>query len=98
LQADARRQHAAEEKARKAAEASAKRAAKQAELAAKKAEIAAKKAAKAVAPGPLQSQVVVQAKRKSVVVSISGSPERLGGAVVKRTSRTRVLVTPPRFK
>jgi hypothetical protein len=32
------------------------------------------------------------------VVSISGSPERLGGAVVKQTSWTRVLVTPPRFK
>jgi hypothetical protein len=98
LQAEARWQHAAEEKARKAAEASAKRAAKQAELAAKKAAIAAKKAAKAAATEPLQSQVVAQAKRKSVVVSISGSPKRLGGAVIKRTSWTRVLVTPPRFK
>lgn len=48
LQAKARWQHAAKEKAQKAAEASAKQAAKQAEL-------AAKKAAKAVAPGSLQS-------------------------------------------
>lgn len=98
LQAEARWQHATEVKAQKAAKASAKQAAKQAELAAKKAEIAARKAAKAATTKPLQLPVVARAKRKSVVVVVDSSPQRPNRAVVKRTSRTRVLVTPPRFR
>jgi hypothetical protein len=97
LQTAARRQHALEEKARKAEEKAQKQAAKQAEKAAKKAAAEAKKAAKLASASSSKPKPPAKAK-KQVVVDSGQGVGRLVKSVPVKTTRTRTVRMPQRFK
>jgi hypothetical protein len=97
LQTAARQQHALEEKARKAEEKAQKQAAKQAEKAAKKAAAEAKKAAKLASASSSKPKPPAKAK-KQVVVDSGQGVGRLVKSVPVKTTRTRTVRMPQRFK
>lgn len=98
LQVVLRRQHAQEERARKEAERAARQATKQALSAAKQAEIQAKKAdrlAQKPAPKPKKR---ASPKKKLVVVSNVGGIQMGVKVASPRTTRTRAIVLPQRYR